>query len=256
MQIDKRKSRIMMVGAKETFLVRALVKKIKDAGIDCVFVPWNINDINSSWEGTDLVTVYMDSGENIDEKVLHFLKDKLSESGVQMIPVGEQDAIHYVCDNVPGDVIYKTFIRPIDNGEFIKTVTELFKKIEAGDFKKSILIVDDDPNYLGLVREWLKGTYKVSMANSGLQAIKWLGKNKADLILLDYEMPVTSGPQVLEMLRSDEETKNIPVIFLTGRGDKESVMAVLSLKPDGYFLKSITREDLMGKLADYFILHK
>ena len=65
-----------------------------------------------------------------------------------------------------------------------------------------------------VVRDWLKGTYKVSMANSGLQAIKWLGKNKADLILLDYEMPVTSGPEVLKMLRSDEDTKHIPVFFL------------------------------------------
>lgn len=251
-----KKSRIMMTGAKETFLVRALVKKVNDAGIDCAFVPWNINDINAGWEGTDLIVIYMDSGEKIDEKVLHFLTDKLSESGIQMIPMGEKEDIHYMCDNVPGDIIYRTFIRPIDNGEFIDTVKELFKRIEAGDFKKTILIVDDDPNYLGLVREWLKGTYKVAMANSGLQAIKWLGKNKADLILLDYEMPVTSGPQVLEMLRSDEETRGIPVIFLTGRGDKESVMAVLSLKPDGYFLKSITREDLMNKLADHFILHK
>ena len=86
---------------------------------------------------------------------------------------------------------------------FTDTVTEYFSKEEMGEFKKSVLIVDDDPQYLTLVREWLKSDYKVSMANSGLQAIKWLGKNKVDLILLDYEMPVTSGPQVLEMLRSD-----------------------------------------------------
>jgi CheY-like chemotaxis protein len=94
------------------------------------------------------------------------------------------------------------------------------------------------------------------MANSGLQAIKWLGKNKADLILLDYEMPVTSGPQVLEMLRSDDETKDIPVMFLTGKDDKESVMKVLSLKPEGYFLKSIEKGELIEKLAEYFIMHR
>ena len=116
--------------------------------------------------------------------------------------------------------------------------------------------VDDDPDYLSLVREWLKGTYKVAMANSGLQAIKWLGKNKADLILLDYEMPVTSGPQVLEMLRNDSETKNIPVMFLTGKSDKESVMAVVALKPEGYFLKNIQRGELLEKLQEFFILHK
>ena len=94
------------------------------------------------------------------------------------------------------------------------------------------------------------------MANSGLQAIKWLGKNKADLILLDHEMPVTSGPQVLEMLRSDPETASIPVMFLTGKSDKESVMAVLSLRPEGYFLKTIEREELLQQLKDFFIRHK
>ena len=117
-------------------------------------------------------------------------------------------------------------------------------------------MVDDDPNYLNLIREWLTGTYKVTMVNSGLQAIKYLGKNKVDLILLDHEMPVTSGPQVLEMLRSDEETKDIPVMFLTGKSDKESVMAVVALKPEGYFLKTIERKELLENLAKFFALNK
>ena len=96
----------------------------------------------------------------------------------------------------------------------------------------------------------------MSMVGSGLQALKFLGKNKVDLILLDHEMPVTSGPKVLEMLRSDDETKDIPVMFLTGKSDKESVMEVVSLKPEGYFLKNITREELLEKLNEYFMMHK
>ena len=139
---------------------------------------------------------------------------------------------------------------------FVKSVTEYLNKLDSGEFRKSILIVDDDPGYLGLVREWLRGTYKVYMANSGLQAIKWLGKNKVDLILLDHEMPITSGPQVLEMLRNDEETMSIPVMFLTGKGDKESVMKVVSLRPEGYFLKNIQKAELLEKLNEYFVLHK
>ena len=105
---------------------------------------------------------------------------------------------------------------------------------------------------MNLIREWLKDSYKVSMANSGLQAIKWLGINKVDLILLDHEMPITTGPQVLEMLRSEPETKGIPVIFLTGKGDKESVMQVVALKPEGYFLKTVKRDELLEKLKEFF----
>ena len=245
-------NRVLFTGEKESFLVRVLIKKLNDAGLVCEFVHWGVNEINSKWNDTKLVVMYMDEGETPQDSALHFLCEKMIEDGVQMIPVGDRNAIRFIKDRVSGDLVYAVYERPIDNAAFVDNVSEMFRKLESGEFRKTILIVDDDPSYLGLVREWLKGTYKVAMANSGLQAIKWLGKNKADLILLDHEMPVTTGPQVLEMLRSEEETNNIPVIFLTGKGDKESVMAVLALKPEGYFLKTIEREELLAKLKSFF----
>ena len=129
----------------------------------------------------------------------------------------------------------------------------MFKKAASAEYKKSILIVDDDPNYLRLIREWLKDDYKIYMANSGLQAIKLLGINNVDLILLDYEMPITSGPQVLQMIRDDEETKNIPIVFLTGKDDKESVVSVLALKPDGYILKTSGKEEIIATVQKLFM---
>lgn len=245
-------NRVLFTGEKESFLVRVLIRKLNDAGLVCEFVHWGVNEINSKWNDTKLVVMYMDEGETPQDAALHFLCEKMIEDGVQMIPIGDKNAIRFIKDRVSGDLVYAVYERPIDNAAFVDNVSEMFRKLESGEFRKTILIVDDDPSYLGLVREWLKGTYKVAMANSGLQAIKWLGKNKADLILLDHEMPVTTGPQVLEMLRSEEETKNIPVIFLTGKGDKESVMAVVALKPEGYFLKTIEREELLAKLKIFF----
>ena len=244
--------RVLFTGEKESFLVRVLIKKLNDAGLVCEFVHWGVNEINSKWNDTKLVVMYMDEGETPQDAALHFLCEKMIEDGVQMIPIGDKNAIRFIKDRVSGDLVYAVYERPIDNAAFVDNVSEMFRKLESGEFRKTVLIVDDDPGYLGLVREWLKGRYKVAMANSGLQAFKWLGKNKADLILLDHEMPVTTGPQVLEMLRSEEETKNIPVIFLTGKGDKESVMAVVALKPEGYFLKTIEREELLAKLNNFF----
>ena len=250
------KNRVMMIGKKESFITRVLSKKLQDTGIECEFVPWSVNTINAKWEGTHLIVMYMEDNERPPEDVIQFLKDHLDDEGVLFIPIGEKTEIQFVLDNMPGEMIYKTFVRPVDNGEFANCISDLMSKMESGEFKKTILVVDDDPSYLGLVREWLRGTYKVAMANSGLQAIKWLGKNKADLILLDHEMPVTSGPQVLEMLRSEEDTKSIPVMFLTGKSDKNSVMAVVALKPEGYFLKTIGKEELLENLREFFILHR
>ena len=65
-------------------------------------------------------------------------------------------------------------------------------------------------------------------------------------------MPVTTGPQVLEMMRSETGTSDIPVIFLTGKGDKESVAKVLRLKPQGYILKSAGQREVMQQVDDFF----
>ena len=249
-------NRMIFIGEKESFIMRVLIKKVQDAGVDCSFVPWTVNQISKNMDRAALITLLMDAGEEPDEEIIHYLIDMLEEKDLKMIIVGEQQDIRAVVDRIPPQIIFRTFSRPVDNNEFSKTVTDYLTKAAEGEFRKSILIVDDDPQYLTMVREWLKGTYKVAMANSGLQAIKWLGKNKVDLILLDHEMPVTSGPMVLEMLRSDPDTSNIPVMFLTGKGDKQSVMAVVALKPEGYFLKGIQKEELLEKLQEYFILHK
>ncbi len=246
----------MILGEKENFLIRVLMNKLKGADIDSIFVKWSVNAINASWDESELIILFMDEGAVPPDDTIHFLTDKMVEENKQMVVIGEKSDVDMIVDNVPSDMILKTFSRPIDNEEFVETVRIRFNDVMAGKYKKSILIVDDDPNYMSLVREWLKGTYKVSMANSGMQALKWLGRNKADLILLDHEMPVTSGPQVLEMLRSEEETKDIPVFFLTAKNDRASVMAVVALKPEGYFLKTIQRNELLKELGEYFLLHR
>ena len=73
--------------------------------------------------------------------------------------------------------------------------------------EKQILIVDDDPAYARMVKEWLKDTYKVNILTNGTQVTTFLEKNSVDLILLDYEMPLVNGPQVLQMLRQEPTTR-------------------------------------------------
>ncbi len=249
-------NKMIVIGEKESFIVRVLMQKAQSTGCDTVFVGFDVDAINRLIATEPFITLYLDDNVIQYEAAIHFLVDAMEERNLQMIVIGEQRDIEAIQGHIPDSLIYEIFKRRVDNEEYVRTVSEYFKKVESGDFKKSILIVDDDPQYLTLVREWLKDIYKVSMANSGLRAIKWLGKNKVDLILLDHEMPVTNGPQVLEMLRSDPETASIPVMFLTGKGDKESVMKVVALKPEGYFLKTIGREELVEKLQEFFIMHK
>jgi CheY-like chemotaxis protein len=120
------------------------------------------------------------------------------------------------------------------------------------DRLKKILIVDDDPTTIKAFSSLLSEKYRVYMANSGMSAITFLAKNDVDLVLLDYEMPVASGPQILEMIRSEKSTAHLPVMMLTAKQDKESVMNVIEFKPDKYLLKNMAPMDIVKSVDDFF----
>ena len=244
--------KIMLIGERESFLIRALMKKITEAGYEPFFSEAKINAITKGIENADIITYYLDNSEMVKADIMHYINDKLSETGKRLILIGEKIDAEETKKYISSDLILETFLRPLDAERYIAVLNREVAAVGAENAKKSILVIDDDPTFLGMIRGWLKNDYKVAMANSGAQALKWLGNNKADLILLDYEMPVVSGPQVLEMFRSDPDLAGIPVFFLTGKSDKESVMKVVSLKPQNYLLKSIGREQLLEKVGEFF----
>ncbi len=115
--------------------------------------------------------------------------------------------------------------------------------------RKHILVVDDDPLMLKMLKEHLHGEYDVATAVSGKIALKFLERKKTNLILLDYEMPGEKGPGILEKVRANEATKDIPVIFLTGVSDREKIQEALVLRPQSYLLKPIDREKLIEAIT-------
>lgn len=114
--------------------------------------------------------------------------------------------------------------------------------------RKHVLIIDDDVSVLKTLRYHLQDTYRVSVVNSGEVALDFLQKHKPDLILLDYLMPLCNGADVLKTIQSREDTKDIPVLFLTGQSDMSTVTECLALNPAGYIVKPISKEALLGKL--------
>ncbi len=124
-------------------------------------------------------------------------------------------------------------------------MSELKKYDEKQAVKKHVLVVDDDPMMLKLIKEQLKDTYTVATAISGKLALKFLENKKTDLIILDYEMPEENGAEVLKKIRDNEATSNLPVVFLTGISEREKIQKVLNFKPQGYLLKPIEREKLL-----------
>lgn len=126
---------------------------------------------------------------------------------------------------------------------------ETVKKAPPQLQRRHVLVVDDNAMMLKVIKEHLHGKYDVATAVSGKVALKFLERKKTDLILLDYEMPEESGPAVLEKLRASDETKDIPVIFLTGVTETKKIKEALALKPQNYLLKPVDREKLLETIA-------
>ena len=123
---------------------------------------------------------------------------------------------------------------------------------EVHQKKKKVLVVDDSGLMRQAIKQLLEKDYEVGLAQSGMAAIRSITLNRPDLVLLDYEMPVCDGRQVLDMIRAEEETADIPVIFLTGRGDKESIQKIVPLKPAGYLLKTMKPEEIKKSVDNFF----
>lgn len=115
--------------------------------------------------------------------------------------------------------------------------------------RQHILVVDDDPLMLKMLKEHLHDDYDVATAVSGKIALKFLERKKTNLILLDYEMPGENGVDVLEKVRANKATKDIPVIFLTGVSDSEKIQDALALRPQSYLLKPVDREKLLQSIT-------
>lgn len=136
----------------------------------------------------------------------------------------------------------------LKNAQVKSVASSPAKKVKG---RKHILVVDDNPLMLKVIKEHLHDEYDVATAISGKIALRFLENRDVDLILLDYEMPEQDGTVVLEKIRKMERAKNTPVIFLTGISDRKKIQKVLVLKPQGYLLKPIDREKLLIEIKKY-----
>ena len=245
--------RVLIVGYSETFIVKGIEMKLSEIGVDSVFSETKIKSIKEAARDTDVIIFYMDEAIKDMTDVVVYLNDICTEEDKKLIPIGKKVEYEIVKKHVKPKSILKWFERPLDMNSFLDMVEAYFELASIEARKKSILIVDDDVTYMRMIAEWLEHEYRVGMANSGIQAITWLAKNHADLILLDYDMPVTPGPQVMEMLRTEAETSTIPIMFLTGKRDRNSIVNVLRLKPADYLVKTIDRNTLLKKLEKFFL---
>lgn len=113
---------------------------------------------------------------------------------------------------------------------------------------EKILVVDDSPSNLATIENALKDEYEIIAVTSGLNALRFLDTNKADLVLLDIEMPVMNGLQTLNKIRERAHLKDLKVVLLTARKDEQTVVQGFKLGISDYITKPIDKEAVRKRI--------
>ena len=116
--------------------------------------------------------------------------------------------------------------------------------------RKHVLIVDDDRTILKMLKAALETNYEVTTMVNGVLVSKFLSSREVDLILLDYEMPVKTGAEVMSEIKSDQRFADIPVCFLTGVSEREKIIEILKLRPNAYMQKPVDIETLISTVSN------
>ncbi|HZS39541.1 MAG TPA: response regulator [Polyangia bacterium] len=115
-----------------------------------------------------------------------------------------------------------------------------------GEARKVVLIVDDEPDLRALLDFNLKqGGYQTAQASSGAEALTRARSLRPSVILLDLNLPDVSGTDVCRLLKSDEQTRAIPILMLTARGAEADRILGLELGADDYVTKPFSVREVV-----------
>jgi len=115
-----------------------------------------------------------------------------------------------------------------------------------GERRSKIMVVDDEAVNVEVLREWLEYEgYEVVTASDGNEAIQRAESEHPDLILLDVIMPHLNGFLVCKRLKTSEQTRSIPIVFLTGADFKQAQDRAIASGADGYLAKPIGSQELL-----------
>lgn len=128
-------------------------------------------------------------------------------------------------------------------------------RMRAADLHAKILIVDDNPVNLGFVVENLESEgYEVLVALGGLEALERAAFARPDLILLDVMMPVMNGLETCQRLKQQDDTRDIPIIFMTALDDVADKIAAFAAGGVDYISKPFQTEELLARVRTHLAL--
>lgn len=245
--------RVLLIGIQKSFMINAIMIGLQKEDFQVEIVNPSEVAVKQMPDKPRIYVLYLGDFTEDHYGLLKYLSEAIDAERFMLYLIGNKEELDLAVSVIGKEKIQETYLRPLDVKLLVQELNTVFDYSAVDEsLKKKVLIIDDDGAMLRMMKTWLSVKYHVYMASSGKIALSFLAQNPVDLILLDYEMPVMNGPEVLKEIRETQSIKDIPVIFLTAKDDKESVMKVISLKPAKYLLKSMPKEKLVGSIDDFF----
>ncbi len=243
---------ILFVCDEHGIVSRGIINSLENEGFSVINVG-DAPEIILNHRAESSLLLYYPTGDNDHIKVIStMLAEMCRDDHKAFCLAGEPLDIATARDIHDRDYISSVYPRPINLDKMASDMSGYFDLMTENRRTKTILLIDDDPDFLQIMERWLRDTYDVDCSHSGASALAYLDRKRPDLILLDYEMPGMNGDTVMRRIRSNPANDRVPIIFLTGKNDKEGVMKILENKPDGYLLKSMPRDELLDALERFF----
>ena len=252
---EKQEYKALLVGSSKGYVLATIATKLEEHEVKHIYAKDDVNEVSHLKYKFNAALIQLDDNILRNQKFLIYLRDLVLEQDMPIFLLGYPSEIDEAKEILPEHLIQGSFARPID-GEYMADKMATFIKSHDSRHRKKILVVDDSGHALRMIKGWLEDKYQVALANSGMMAIKSIVQDRPDLMLLDYEMPIVDGKQVLEMIRSEADTSDLPVIFLTSKNDKNTIMGVMNLRPEGYLLKTMDPKLIVQTIDNFFEKNK
>lgn len=117
------------------------------------------------------------------------------------------------------------------------------------NFQPNVLIVEDEPPLVELLSYNLeKEGFRISIARDGDEALLAVEERRPDLVLLDWMLPYVSGIEICRRIRRNPETRDLPIILLTARGEEDDRVRGLEAGADDYVVKPFSPSELIARV--------
>ncbi len=244
--------KVVFVERTHGFVNAAVENKLKNAGFEVIRLKDEVETVKEHRYDADIFLYFPEGTSPRIDAIMRYLTSMCRDDHKILCLVGEASFINRAKKSEGGELVHNEYPKPVNINLLVEDMLSLSQKQTEFKRLKTILIIDDDNDYRAIIKKWLNKDYRVDDSGSAYEALATLEEMHPDLILLDYDMPGVNGGELLEKIRSDPASADIPAIFLLGRNDPEGCLRVIRSRPDGYLLKEVRKRELLDNLSRFF----